>query len=407
VGPAATDRRYSFCASEGAIERWTTILETEVRDAVKDVPSRGERVRGPGRVLVVDDAPQNVRLLDAVLSPRGYDVVSACSGEDALAKARSGEPDLVLLDVLMPGMDGYEVCRRLRAEASTRFLPVIMLTASGEEEKLKALEAGADDFVHKPFDQPELLARVRSLLRIKRFQDELAELNRTLESRVEQQVEALQRAGQLKRFLSPQLAELVLSGREPSLLETHRAEITAVFCDLRGFTAFAETEEPEEVMVVLRQYHEVIATLVLQFGATVSHVAGDGMLAFFNDPLPCPDPAGQAIRMALAIRDEVGRLARSWQQRGHELGVGIGVALGHATLGTIGAADLFHYASVGAVTNLAARLSDVAAGGQILMSARVHAATEHFVDTEPIGLLTLKGFARPMPAFSALALRTG
>ena len=315
------------------------------------------------RLLVVDDAPQNIKLLDAVLSPRGYEVLPASSGEEALTKASSEEPDLVLLDVLMPEMDGYEVCRRLREDRATRLLPVIMITASGDQEKIRAIEAGADDFIQKPLDQSELLARVRSLLRIKRYQDELAELNRTLESRVQQQVEDLERVGRLKRFLSPQVVELVISGGEGSLLETHRSEITAVFCDLRGFTAFSETVEPEEVILVLRQYHEVIARLVSHFGATLDHIAGDGILVFFNDPLPCPDPPAQAVRMTLAMREEIGQLVSSWRRRGHELDFGIGIALGHATLGTVGSEGLFHYASIGTVTNLASRLSDEAVRG--------------------------------------------
>ena len=357
------------------------------------------------RLLVVDDTPENIRLLEAVLSPRGYAVLPASSGQEALAKAGSEEPDLVLLDVLMPEMDGYEVCRRLRDDPATRLLPVIMITASGDQEKIRAIEAGADDFIQKPLDRSELLARIRSLLRIKRYQDELAELNRTLESRVRQQVEDLERVGRLKRFLSPQVVELVISGGESSLLETHRSEITAVFCDLRGFTAFSETVEPEEVIIVLREYHEVVARLISHFGATLDHVAGDGILVFFNDPLPCPDPPAQAIRMALAMREEIGQLVRSWRKRGHELDVGIGIALGHATLGTVGSAGLFHYASIGTVTNLAARLSDEADPGQILVSARVHAAAEDLVESEPVGPLTLKGFARPVPAFNVLALR--
>jgi adenylate cyclase len=238
-------------------------------------------------------------------------------------------------------------------------------------------------------------------------QDELAELNRTLESRVEQQLEELERVGQLKRFLSPQVVELVTSRGEASLLDTHRAEITAVFCDLRGFTAFSETVEPEEVIVVLRQFHEVVAALISEFGATLDHIAGDGILVFFNDPLPCPDPPGQAIRMALAMREQVGDLVHSWRKRGHELDLGIGIALGHATLGTIGSAGLFHYSSIGTVSNLAARLSDEAAGGQILVSARVHAATEGRFESEAVGPLELKGFARPVPVFNVLATPDG
>lgn len=236
---------------------------------------------------------------------------------------------------------------------------------------------------------------------------ELAELNRTLEARVAEQVEDLERAGRLKRFLSPQVAELVVSEGGEDVLGTHRSEITAVFSDLRGFTAFAETVEPEEVIAVLRRYHEVVAALVARFGATLDHVAGDGVLVYFNDPVPCVDPELQAIRMAVALRDEVGELATTWRKRGHDLDVGVGVAVGHATLGTIGSESLFHYASIGSVTNLAARLSDEAEGGQILISARVHAAVEEAVECEAIGRLPLKGFARPVEAFNVVGLRSG
>jgi class 3 adenylate cyclase/CheY-like chemotaxis protein len=357
------------------------------------------------RLLVVDDVPENVKLLDAILSPRGYTLLPAASGAEALRKAADESPDLVLLDVVMPELDGYEVCRRIREDPATRLLPVIMITASGGHEKVRAIEAGADDFIQKPFDQAELLARVKSLLRIKQFQDELAELNRTLEARVAQQVFDLERVSRLRRFLSPQVAELVVSEGEAALLQTHRSEITAVFCDLRGFTAFAESVEPEEVIDVLREYHGVVARLVLQFEATLDHIAGDGILAYFNDPVPCVDAPLQAVRMAVAMRDEIGVIAESWRRRGHELDVGIGVSHGHATLGTIGSNELFHYASVGSVTNLAARLSDEARGGQVLISARVYAAVERAIDCESVGPLTLKGFARPVPAYDVATLR--
>jgi len=356
-------------------------------------------------LLVVDDTPENIKLLDAILSPRGYVVVPASSGEEALAIAGHAPPDLVLLDVVMPGLDGYEVCRRLRDDAATRLLPVVMVTASGDHEKVRAIEAGADDFIQKPLDQAELLARVRSLLRIKSFQDELAELNRTLEARVAQQVADLERFGRLTRFLSPQVAELVVAEGEARLLETHRSEIAAVFCDLRGFTPFAETVEPEEVIEVLRGYHQVVAKLVSLFEATLDHIAGDGILTYFNDPVPCDDAPLRAVRMAVAMRDDIGRLAESWRRRGHDLDVGIGVSLGYATLGTIGSEGLFHYASIGSVTNLAARLSDEARGGQILASARIHAAVEDAVECEPLGAVTLKGFARPVEVFDVIAVR--
>jgi class 3 adenylate cyclase len=356
------------------------------------------------RILVVDDHPPNIKLLGAILEPRGYTVLPAASGADALALVADERPDLVLLDIVMPELDGYETCRLLRELPGSAVLPVIMVTASGDEQKHRALEAGADDFIQKPLNETELLARVRSLLRIKRYQDDLAELNHTLEERVREQVEELERIARLKRFLAPQVVDLVVSAGDSSFLETHRREITALFCDLRGFTAFSETVEPEEVVAVLREYHDALASLIARFGATLDHMAGDGVLVYFNDPLPCPDPPGRATRMALTIREEIGALVRSWRSRGHNLDFGVGIALGHATLGTIGADGLFHYASIGTVTNLAARLSDAALGHQILISARLHAVLEDRVRCEPVGPLALKGFARPVPAFNVLSL---
>ena len=365
----------------------------------------------PATILVVDDLVQNVRLLEAVLAPRGYTVIAARSGPEALERLASLPVDLVLLDILMPGMDGYEVCRTLRADPATRLLPVVMITASGDQEKVASIEAGADDFIAKPFDQAELLARVRSLVRIKRYHDtiasqaaELAAWNRELERRVAEQVEALDRLGRLRRFLSPQLAELVLDSGDDGFLQSHRREITVVFCDLRGFTSFAETVEPEEVMHVLGEYHAALGELVHRFEGTLERFTGDGLMVFFNDPLPCPDPADRAVRMAIAMRDAVGELTTSWRRRGHELGFGVGIAHGHATLGRIGFEGRSDYAAIGTVTNLAARLCGEAAPGQILVSPRVHAATEQLVVADCVGELPLRGFARPVRAYNVVRL---
>jgi class 3 adenylate cyclase/CheY-like chemotaxis protein len=365
----------------------------------------------PATILVVDDLPQNVKLLDAILSPRGYTVVAAGSGEEALAAVADRPPDLVLLDIMMPRIDGFEVCRRLREDPATRYLPIVMITAHANEEKVKAIEAGADDFLAKPFDQAELLARVRSLLRIKRYHDtiesqaaELAEWNRSLEQRVSEQVEALERIGRLKRFLAPQLVEVVLSSGDESFLTSHRREITVVFCDLRGFTPFSETAEPEEVMSVLTAYHAALGDLVVRFEGTLERFAGDGLMVFFNDPLPCPDAPERAVRMAVAMRNRVDELAAGWRQRGHELQLGIGIAQGYATLGVVGFEGRFDYAAIGTVTNLAERLCAKASPWQILVSARVHAAAKEILVAEEVGELELRGLSHPARAYNVLGL---
>jgi adenylate cyclase len=360
----------------------------------------------PVTILAVDDQPANLRLLDAVLSPRGYRVIRASSGEQALELLPLSGVDLVLLDIVMPGIDGYEVCRRIRSAAETAFLPVVMITASGHQEKTRAIEAGADDFVSKPFDQSELLARVASLARIKRYHDtitkqaaELAEWNAELEARVNAQLEELQRVNRLRRFLSPQVAELVINSGDDSFLGSHRREIVVVFCDLRGFTAFAESSEPEEVMGVLREYHAALGELIFRYEGTLERFTGDGLMVFFNDPIPLDKPAQRAVQMALAMRDRVATLVAGWSRLGHDLGFGVGIAQGFATLGRIGYEGRFDYAAIGTVTNLAARLCGEASAGQVLLSQRVFSAVEDVAVGESVGALELKGFSRPIRAF--------
>jgi adenylate cyclase len=362
-------------------------------------------------ILTVDDLPQNLRLLDAILSPRGYRVLSASSGEEALAMLPGSGADLVLLDILMPGMDGYQACRRIRNLPGFEFLPVIMITASGEQEKIRAIEAGADDFVSKPLNQGELLARVASLARVKRYQDtierqsaELARWNTELEARVSAQVAELQRVNRLRRFLSPQLVDLVIDSGDEGFLASHRREIVVVFCDLRGFTPFAESSEPEEVMQVLAEYHEALGELIYRFEGTLERFTGDGLMVFFNDPLPVDDAAERAVTMAVAMRDRVIELAAGWHRRGHDLGFGIGIAQGFATLGRIGFEGRFDYAAIGSVTNLAARLCAAAASWQVLVAQRVFSATEGLAVGEPVADLDLRGFSRPIRAFDVTAI---
>jgi class 3 adenylate cyclase len=281
-----------------------------------------------------------------------------------------------------------------------------MITASGHQEKKRAIEAGADDFVSKPFDQSELLARVASLARIKRYQDtitrqaaELAQWNAELETRVNTQLEELQRMKRLRRFLSPQVAELVINSGDDSFLGSHRREIVVVFCDLRGFTAFAESSEPEEVMAVLGEYHAALGELIFHYEGTLERFTGDGLMVFFNDPIPLDDPAKRAVKMALTMRDRVGTLVEGWSRVGHDLGFGVGIAQGFATLGRIGYEGRFDYAAIGTVTNLAARLCGEADAGQVLVSQRVFSAVEDLAVGESVGALELKGFSRPIRAF--------
>jgi adenylate cyclase len=362
-------------------------------------------------ILVVDDVVQNVRLLEAVLTPRGYDVVTATDGPRALSLVGSEQPDLVLLDVMMPEMDGYEVCRRIRASDETAVLPVIMVTAS-TDEKAEAIEVGADDLIGKPFNHDELLARIRSLLRIKRYHDtikaqteELLELNRTLEERVRTQVAELERVRTLRRFLSPQLVDAIVSSDDGSILRSHRREVAMLFADIRGWTRFVDAVEPEELMQVLREFHDVIGGLVRRFDATVGFLEGDGVQLFFNDPVEVPDAALRAVRLGCALREEMAECIPRWRKRGHDLDVGVGIALGYATCGEVGFEGRSDYAAIGAVTNLASRLADEATGGQILIAQRLLAEVEQHVEVKPVGEFTLKGFQRPVPAFDVVAVR--
>lgn len=362
-------------------------------------------------VLAVDDQPPNLRLLEAVLSPRGYRVVCACSGTEALARLEEGDIDLVLLDVVMPGLDGYEVCRRIRAEASTAYLPVVMVTASSAEQRLAALQAGADDFVLKPFDTSELLARVASLARVKRYHDtierqaaELAAWNAELERRVADSVAELERTSRLRHFLSPQLADVVVDNQE--LLESHRREVVVVFCDFHGFTPFAETSEPEEVMGVLAEYHAVVGACVHRHGGTLERFTGDGIMVVFNDPVPVQNPAERAVRMALEIDAQVRELAAVWLRRGYDLTHRSGIAQGYATLGRIGFPGRFDYTAIGSVTNLAARLCGDAADWEVRVTDRVLAGLADLAETDLIGDLLPKGFSRSVRVHAVRSLAT-
>ena len=366
-----------------------------------------------GRILVVDDVPTNVKLLADLLVAHGHRVESAVDGSSALRAIAREAPALVLLDVMMPGMDGVEVLTRIRADAAHAMLPVVMVTALEERAlKLRALQAGADDFLNKPIDRHELLARVRSLLRVKRLYEqtramgeELRRFNTELESRVAAQVEQLQRLALLKRFFSPRLAELLVGADAEAVLASHRREIVVVFLDLRGYSAFTDEAEPEDVMTALREFHEAMGALIEAAEGTLERFIGDGIVVFFNDPLPVPDASQRALDMALAMQSDFAPLADRWRARGHSLGLGIGVARGYATLGKIGFAGRLDYGSIGAVTNLAQRLCAMAKHGEILCSRAVLADAE--IRTEPRGACNLAGFARAVDVFAVTGPRPG
>ncbi|HEY7206052.1 MAG TPA: response regulator [Methylomirabilota bacterium] len=365
-------------------------------------------------ILVVDDNEDNREMLARRLRRQGYDVRIATGGRAALDALAEAPVDLILLDVMMPDLDGYAVLERLKADPARRDIPVLMISALDDlDSVVRCIQLGAEDYLGKPFEPVLLQARIGACLEKKRLHDQearhrrdLAAFNQTLERRVAEQVAQLERLGRLKRFFSPQLAELIVAGGAVDPLETHRREITVVFVDLVGFTGFAETAEPEELMGMLREYHAAMGRLIMEHEGTLERFTGDGMMVFFNDPVEVSNPAERAVRMAVAMRDLASALAGQWRKRGWEVGgLKVGVAQGYATIGAIGFEGRLDYGAIGTVTNLAARLCGEAAAGQILVSARVATAVEGVIDAEAVGPLSLKGLARPVPTWSVRGLR--
>ncbi len=362
-------------------------------------------------VLIVDDRPEARKLLSLHVADEGCQPVTAGGGLEALALAARQPPDLVLLDVLMPDLDGFEVCRRLRAEPATRRVPVVMLTALADDagDYVRGLAAGADDFLGKPFRPPELRARLRSLLRVKALFDEveqqreeLARWSALLEQRVADKAAEVERLARLRRFFSPPLAARLEAAGEQAWA-SHRAEVSVLFADLRGFTAYAERNQPEQVVVMLREFHAALGRLIFDAGGTIERYTGDGLMVFFNDPDPLPDHAAVAVRLALAMQAQARRLATSWAATDGPDGLAVGVACGEAVLGAVGFEGRWDYAAIGAVTNRAARLCSEAAAGETLVCDRIWARVAGRFEAQALPPLQLKGFAQPQPAWRVLA----
>jgi class 3 adenylate cyclase/CheY-like chemotaxis protein len=373
-------------------------------------------------ILAADDSPDSLDILRWHLQKHGYQVATAENGQEALAMVSELRPDLVFLDIMMPKLDGIAAARQIKDDESLGFIPVILLTARADVHGVaEALDAGGDDYLAKPFESAALLARARSALRQKALHDlvqtqasalaeqarELSDWNSTLEERVAAQVQQIERMERLRRFLPPQVADQLIASPDAGkdLLESHRRDVTVVFCDLRGFTRLTVSSDPDEVMRVLREYHAGLGELITRYEGTLERFVGDGLLVVFNDPLPCEDHTERAVRMALEMRTCVAGLADEWRARGHKLGFGIGISQGTATLGGIGFERRVEYSVIGTVPNLAARLCEAAADGQILVSRRVLHAVERIVEATRVGDLTLKGFARPMAAYNLVRLR--
>ena len=361
-------------------------------------------MREGGIALVVDDSRVNRLVLVRQLAALGLEALESENGAEALEQLRATPAaiDLVLLDVIMPELDGYETLAAMKADESIRHIPVIMVSGVEElESVVRCIELGATDYLTKPINASILRARINASLAAKRlrdleleYMDQQARLMHTIERQKDE----------LSRFLSPQIASLISSADGEALLSGHRRQITTAFCDLRGFTSFAEQADPEELFGVLGEYHRMMGAAITEHGGTLEHFAGDGVMIFFNDPLPQEDHVERAVRMAIDMRERFSVLSDGWRKRGYELGFGVGIATGYATLGRIGFEGRYDYGAIGNVVILASRLSSQAGENQILLSQRAHAMVEGLVEVESVGELTLKGFSRPVPASNVVGV---
>ena len=349
-------------------------------------------VNGQPRILVVDDNDRNSRLLESLLTRQGYRVSLAADGENALRQAQEKDLDLIILDVMMPGMDGYEVAREIRNSVDLRAIPILMLTALRElEDKIRGLEAGADDFLVKPFNTIELLARVRSLLRIKQLHDELQVKNALLE-RV------------LTRYVSQDIAQEILRNPDVNLQLGGRAHtISVLFADIRGFTRFAEQRDAGLVIEVLNEIFNRLTPVVFEYHGTLDKYLGDAVMAIYGAPVSLPNSTEAAVRTAWAMQQQFTALRDVNMQLG-ELGLGIGIATGEAVVGNVGSDQFMDYTVIGHTPNLAKRLQESAKSGQILIDLQTYERVSDFTYCTPTLPLYGEGLLTPVKAFEVMNL---
>jgi adenylate cyclase len=362
---------------------------------------------GTHTILVADDLEDNVMILRTFLKHHNYKTISAYNGEDALKLIEEHRPDLVLVDLNMPGISGLDVIREIRGDDSLVNMGVILLTASADSDRLlQSFMVGADDFIQKPYHHIEMLARIQSVLKMYDAQIKLVEVNKRLdefnadlEKTVANQVDELEKANRLRRYFSPQVAEKFLN-EEATPFENKRIEISVVFLDLRGFTSFAERYEAEVVMATLSEFHSAVGPIIFEFNATLERFTGDGLMCFLGAPNPEKDHAEKAVEMAVSMQRKIALLTTKWQDAGYGLALGIGISTGLASTGTVGFEKRLDYAAIGSVTNLSARLCGKAEAGEILISDYTHKYLPEKNTFKSKGKISLKGFKDDLQVFS-------
>jgi class 3 adenylate cyclase len=343
----------------------------------------------------VDDEPDLLEGLKSIFSSESYEVDCFSSAEETIEKIKKQASypwDLVISDINMPGQSGLSLCRQVRAIKKDQYLPFILITGSGgEDQKLEGIRAGADDFFEKPFKPEVILEKTRYLLELKQSYQKA--LQRTIEIR-ERNTLLSGRIQELARFLPPKIAGLLQSGHSSEILKKHRSEISVCFIDLRRFTEFSETAEPEDVLHVLENYYRVIGGCIDQFEATLGHISGDGMMIFMNDPEKKEDHQLHLAKMAVEIRNNMNELKKSWDSREFNLDFGLGLADGYATIGAVGIDRYWQYTVIGTVVNLSSRLCQLADQGQILCSHRFLSKLHSVFEARPLQQHNFKGIQR-------------